>query len=292
MADLDSILSNLRVRIDAALMEALPPLPTPPRSVHEAMHYALLGAGKRIRPILCLVAAQSTGNHPETAMIPACAIEMIHAFSLVHDDLPCMDDDDFRRGRPTCHKQFSEAIALLAGDALVALAFSHIAQNAPGFCALRLVRELAEASGSEELIGGQVFDLEAEGKPIALQHLQDIHRRKTGALIRYSLRAGAVTQEAPEDEIMALDRFGTHLGILFQITDDILDIEGDPELLGKPIGSDQNNQKATYPAIMGLEEARHRAKTELICAVDALSPLGKRAELLTQIAEQVLTRHR
>jgi geranylgeranyl pyrophosphate synthase len=290
MGDIDNYLANLRKTIETALLDALPSLSTPPRSIHEAMHYAVLGPGKRFRPILCLAAAQATGNHLEDAIAPACAVEMIHAFSLVHDDLPCMDDDELRRGRPTCHMQFSEAIALLAGDALIAHAFEHIAHAAPPFAALRLIRELAAAAGSEELVGGQIMDLEAEGRSVSLQHLQDIHRRKTGALIRYSLRAGAITQQAPEQEILALDRFGTHLGLLFQITDDILDVEGDQEILGKTVGSDLTHQKATYPSVMGMDEARERAKTELICAIDALKPLGDRAENLIMIAEKVLNR--
>ena len=290
--DLPSYLGQLRAEVESALDQALPPESTPPSVVHQAMRYSALGPGKRIRPVLCLAAAEAAGGSRPTALPAACAIEAVHAFSLVHDDLPCMDDDDLRRGRPTCHVQFGEANALLAGDALIAFAFATLARQAPPRHAARLVAELAEAAGSQELVGGQVLDLAAEGAQLELHALEDIHRRKTGALIRFSLRAGAISVDAPPAEIAALDRFGGHLGLLFQITDDILNVTATTAQLGKPAGSDERRRKSTYPRLLGLAGALERAAEQHALAEAALAPLGARAGRLCQIADLILSRSR
>jgi len=290
--DLTSHLAALRAEIEAALDQVLPPADSVPAIVHEAMRYSVLGPGKRIRPLLCLLAADAAGGAHGAAMPAACAIELVHAFSLVHDDLPCMDDDDLRRGRPTCHVRFGDANALLAGDALLALAFAHLARNAPPRHAAALVTELAGAAGSQELIGGQVLDLAAEGAAVGLAELEQIHRRKTGALIRFALRAGALCQDAPPAEVAALDQFGAHLGLVFQITDDILNVTATTDQIGKPAGSDERRAKATYPRLLGLAGARERAAQQLVLAHAALTPLGDRAARLRQIADLVLSRSR
>lgn len=228
-----------------------------PRSLHAAIRYSLLAGGKRLRPILALAAYEHCHGRPDRLRIePAmAAIEMVHTYSLIHDDLPCMDDDDLRRGIPTCHKKFGEAIAVLAGDALHDIAFGLMAQTG----SLPAVIELAEAVGTSGMLGGQVADIEAEGKPVDMAAVINIHSRKTGALIRSSVRVGALLAEAEPDLLDSLSKYGERIGLAFQIIDDILDVEGDQKKLGKMVGSDCKNEKATYPGAVGMEQARRDA---------------------------------
>lgn len=260
--------------VEAELKRVLPKKTAPPRRLHEAMHYSVFGPGKRLRPILTLLTAEGFGQVPERAVSVAAAFELVHAYSLVHDDLPCMDDDDFRRGRPTCHRQFDEATAVLTGDALLTLAFEALAHaKLPAARNLMLVQELGRAAGSAGLIGGQVDDLEAEGKAVSLRELKSIHARKTGALFTASLRAGAILGGATPKELEGLTRFGHLFGQVFQITDDILDEVGDFATLGKPKGSDRRNEKATYVTLLSLPRARKIARklaSEAMRELDAL----------------------
>jgi geranylgeranyl diphosphate synthase, type II len=228
-----------------------------PRSLHTAIRYSLLAGGKRLRPILALAAYEHCGGHADRRRIePAmAAIEMVHTYSLIHDDLPCMDDDDLRRGMPTCHKKFGEAIAVLAGDALHDIAFGLMARTG----SIPAVIEMAEAVGTSGMLGGQVADIEAEGKPVDKAAVINIHSRKTGALIRSSVRIGALLAEAKPELLDSLSRYGERIGLAFQIIDDILDIEGDQKKLGKMVGSDCKNEKATYPGAVGMEQARRDA---------------------------------
>src|SRR5262249_27446163 len=239
--------------VDRALDRFLPSATTAPASIHEAMRYSVFAGGKRIRPILCLEAARIFRPDVTPALYPACAIEFIHTYSLIHDDLPALDNDDLRRGKPTCHKKFGEATAILAGDALLTLAFETIAA-APASAERRvaMVREIANAAGTVRgMVGGQVADLEAEGKPVGPEMLEYIHRSKTAALIRASITGGAFCAGAPDEEVARLRRFGDTIGWAFQVTDDILDVEESSAALGKTAGKDIAQQKATYPAVFG-----------------------------------------
>ena len=247
--------------VDQLLDRYTPSAIEEPRTLHEAMRYSLMAGGKRIRPILCLAAYQHCegihgGDIPEPVKCAMASLEMVHTYSLIHDDLPCMDDDDLRRGIPTCHKKFGEATAVLAGDALHVVAFELMARTG----SLTAVTELAEAVGTTGMLGGQVADLEAEGKSsISKAEVTNIHIRKTGALIRGSVRIGAILANVQHDELKQLTLYGERIGLAFQIVDDVLDIEGDQKLLGKKVGSDSRNQKATYPAAVGIETARNEA---------------------------------
>jgi geranylgeranyl diphosphate synthase, type II len=281
-----------RVAVDAALHRLLPPESTQPPSIHQAMRYSVFAGGKRIRPILCLETARIFSGDITPAFHPACAIEFIHTYSLIHDDLPALDNDDLRRGKPTCHKKFGEATAILAGDALLTLAFETIAA-APVDPARRvaMVSEIASAAGTVNgMVGGQVADLEAEGKRVAPEMLEYIHKSKTAALIRASVASGALCAGAPEDDVQRLRRFGDAIGWLFQITDDILDVEESSAALGKTAGKDLAQQKATYPAIHGLERSRKIASDLAAKAVDELAPYGERAGRLREIAQFLVTR--
>lgn len=241
---------------DRLLDRFTPSLDVEPRSLHAAMRYSLMAGGKRLRPILCLAAyeycTREASSHTEAVYRAMAALEMVHTYSLIHDDLPCMDDDDLRRGMPTCHKQFGEALAVLAGDGLHVIAFQLMAETGN----IRCVRELAEAVGTGGMLGGQVADIEAEGKPVTRETVIGIHARKTGALIRGAVRIGAILADADESTLERLTAYGERIGLAFQIIDDILDIEGDQRKLGKQIGSDCKNEKATYPGAVGLEQAR------------------------------------
>ena len=259
------------------------------------MRYAALGAGKRIRPVLCYLTGDAVAVEANRLDGPAAAVEMIHAYSLVHDDLPAMDDDDLRRGRPTCHRAFDEATAILAGDSLQALAFGVLARHpgGPADAAIRvqLVSVLAEASGAPGMVGGQALDLAAEGRNLGLAELEQIHARKTGALIRASVRMAALCDPslaAPGRD--ALDRFATSIGLAFQVQDDILDVEGDPTLIGKPVGSDQARGLPTYPALVGLGAARERVRQLHADAIGALAAHGWEAGPLATLAEWLLGR--
>lgn len=284
-------------RIETALEAWLPPEQAPPAKLHRAMRYAVLGGGKRVRPTLVYATAAAVGLTPGEVNAIACAVEMIHAYSLIHDDLPAMDDDDLRRGRPTCHKAFDEATAILAGDALMTQAFLVLARDetlAVGPEArLAMIDRLAWASGSRGMAGGQAMDLEAEGQEIDLITLENIHIHKTGALIRASVNMAS--QAAPDltpDLAERLDRYAKCLGLAFQIRDDILDIEAPTEILGKTHGKDQAQFKATYPALMGLDGAR-QAATDLVAeALVSLEPFDAKADPLRWIALYIVQRDR
>lgn len=285
-------LDTCRTRVDAELDRRITRDSASGR-LQEAMRYSVLGGGKRIRPALCLAAAKALGQADEKAMIPACAVELIHAYSLIHDDLPAMDDDDLRRGRPTTHIAFDEATAILAGDALQALAFGWLAE-APGLpdsVALIMVRELALASGHSGMVGGQAVDLESVGKTIPLAQLEAMHRRKTGALIETSVRFGALTAPAVNKQVLSsLARYARALGLAFQVQDDLLDIEGDTTVIGKPQGSDAARAKPTYPALLGAAGAREHLAYLLDDAQQSLMGFGSEADPLRAMADYVVAR--
>ena len=261
--------------------------------LQEAMRYSVLGGGKRIRPALAIAAAGALGQSLDTALVPACAVELIHAYSLVHDDLPAMDNDELRRGRPTAHIAFDEATAILAGDALQALAFGWLAE-APGVeisARLAMIQELARASGHSGMVGGQAIDLESVGKSLTLAQLETMHRHKTGALIEASVRIGALTAPGvSEDSMDALTRYAKALGLAFQVQDDLLDIEGDTETIGKPQGSDVARAKPTYPALLGLKGAREHLSTLRSSALESLRDFGPEADALRAMADYVVAR--
>lgn len=270
----------------------LPPANTKPRTIHRAMRYSLFAGGKRMRPILCLAAAEACGGTIADAMPLACAIECIHTYSLIHDDLPALDNDDFRRGKPTSHKVFGEAIAILAGDALLTHAFEIAAQAKgwPRYPHKVIFAELAHAAGSKQLIAGQVADLEAEGRAISPRELRFIHERKTSALLCCAVRLGGMSANCTPAQLEALTRFGYNVGLAFQIIDDILDVTQPTEKLGKTSGKDAKARKATYPAILGLEKSSKLAEQLTNRALAALTPLGARAVPLATIAEYLLRR--
>jgi len=291
--DLKSYLENRRAMVEAALERVLPPEAAPPTRIHQAMRYSVLAPGKRLRPILVVAGAEAVGGRAETVLDTACALELIHAYSLIHDDLPAMDDDDYRRGRLTNHKVFGEALAILAGDALLTLAFRLVANNAariaPGVVGL-VVAEVADAAGTDGMVGGQVVDIESEGKTISAEMLDYIHLHKTAALIRVALRVGAVLAGGREEVVDAISRAGEALGLAFQIVDDILDVEGNLAELGKTAGSDERKQKATYPSVHGLPASKARARDLIEETKRLLTPLGPSAEPIRALADFVLER--
>jgi len=268
---------------------------THPAVIHEAMHYAVFNGGKRLRPILVLEGAALAAGHPEIALMTACGLELIHCYSLVHDDLPAMDNDDFRRGKPTCHRVYGEANAILTGDALLTAAFELITGNA-GVPEVRpeqvvaVINEIAAAAGSRGMIGGQVMDLAAEKEPVDLPTLQTLHSMKTGALFVAALRAGALLGDMDSEGLQALTSYAQHFGLAFQITDDLLDIKGDPSLLGKPVGSDAKNHKSTYPSLLGIEQAEKMARQSVEQCLDSLAGFGREADFLRQLASFTLER--
>jgi len=278
--------------IDRALDSHLPRATAKPATLHKAMRYSLFAGGKRLRPILCLAAAEACGGSPDAALPHACAVECIHTYSLIHDDLPCMDDDDFRRGVPTSHKVFGEGVAVLAGDALLTIAFEILARAAetPRHPMHTLIHELAVASGSHWLIGGQVADLEGEGKKLGGSELKFIHSAKTAALLTASIRLGAMSANAAHAKLRDLTQFGQSLGLAFQVIDDILDVTQTSEKLGKSAGKDAAAQKATYPAVFGLEKSRKEAQRLTAQARRALEPFGKKGETLNALADYLLKR--
>lgn len=285
--------SDPRQLVDLTLDRLVPSEETPPVAIHRAMRYSLMAGGKRIRPLLCMEAARAVSGDAERAVHPACALEMVHTYSLIHDDLPALDNDDLRRGRPTCHKVFGDAMAILAGDALLTLAFQVLAQT-PGTTAevrARLVEELALAGGTVGgMIGGQVFDLEGEHQTPTAALLESIHRAKTGALLRGSVRMGAIVAGADEARLDALSRFGEHVGLAFQIVDDILDVEQSSERLGKTAGKDAAQAKITFPAVYGLDASKRMAAGEKTKAREALAVFGDRAESLHRLAALIVER--
>ncbi|MBM3753533.1 MAG: polyprenyl synthetase family protein [Acidobacteria bacterium] len=280
-------------RVEAALERWVPAETAPPATIHRAMRYSLFAGGKRIRPVLCIGAAEALGREPRGIEDAACTLEMIHTYSLIHDDLPALDNDDLRRGRPTNHVVFGEAMAILAGDSLLTLAFEVLGKlpHASNDVRARLVAELATASGTVGgMIGGQVHDIEGEGQPPTAELLEQIHRAKTGALLRCSVRMGAIYAGATDDELRALSAFGEHVGLAFQIVDDILDVEESSETLGKTAGKDQAQQKITFPAVYGLDRSKFMAEHEREAARAALQPFGAAAEPLLALADFIVKR--
>jgi geranylgeranyl diphosphate synthase type II len=277
--------------VDATLERFLPAETLPPETLHKAMRYSVFAGGKRLRPVLVIAGAEAVGGTALQVMPTACAMELIHTYSLVHDDLPAMDNDDFRRGAPTNHKVFGEAMAILAGDALLTLAFRLVADNAGESTALRdVVVDIADAAGHQGMVAGQVADLEAEGRRVGADVVDYIHAHKTGALIRTSLRIGAMLCGADATQLRALSVAGADLGLAFQIVDDILDVVASSEELGKTAGKDQIQQKATYPAIHGIEASRARAAFLIRDAEKALRVLGPRAEPIRALGRFILER--
>jgi geranylgeranyl diphosphate synthase, type II len=279
-------------KVDEALDRWVPSESTPPEVIHKAMRYSLFAGGKRIRPILCMAAAEAVSNLSEGIERVACTLEMIHTYSLIHDDLPALDNDDLRRGRPTCHKVFGDAMAILAGDALLTLAFQVLAQTpGDGVRKIQLIEELSVASGTVGgMIGGQVNDLEGESKAPTAALLESIHRAKTGALLRASVRMGAIYAGGDEQQLRALSQYGEHIGLAFQIVDDVLDVEMSSEALGKTAGKDEKQHKITFPAVYGLERSREMAEEERLCAHQALAGFAGRGDRLRQLADLVVSR--
>ncbi len=288
-------LKNCQERVERALKNCLPPADATPTRLHQAMRYATLNGGKRIRAALVYAAGAAVGADDAALDAPACAVELIHSYSLIHDDLPCMDDDDLRRGKPTCHKAYDEATALLAGDALQGLAFEILAHDAttPTGAAqrLKMMEALAQAIGSQGMAGGQAIDLESVGEKLSLSRLEDCYLRKTGALIRAAVLLGALAREDVDHRLLAaLNEYGRAIGLAFQITDDILDVEGEIEKLGKTPGADQARNKPTYPALLGLDEAKARARALHARALETLKPLEDNGAFLADLAGYIINR--
>ncbi len=289
---LNEYLEKRRLQVEAGLDRHLPAETTRPAVLHQAMRYAALAGGKRLRPILCMAACEATGGQPESALIPGLAIEILHTYTLIHDDLPCMDDDALRRGRPTTHIQFGEANALLAGDALLTLAFewlSHVPVPSP-YPPGQICRELAIGAGSQGVIGGQVEDLAAEGMSANADLVDYIHRNKTAALIRACTRIGAICAAAHPLHLEALSRYGECLGLAFQIADDILNVTSTPEQLGKPVGSDSALGKLTYITVHGMEKSRKRALQLVDEAIACITVLPGNTEPLAALARYTVNR--
>jgi geranylgeranyl diphosphate synthase type II len=290
---LKEFLAAETARVDAALDRLTPPESTPPATIHRAVRYSLFAGGKRIRPILCLQSAAAVSDHAPGSLEAGCALEMIHTYSLIHDDLPALDNDDFRRGKPTNHKVFGEAMAILAGDALFTLAMQTLVriEGLPAEARVSLVEELSFGGGTVGgMIGGQVADIEGERQPPTPELLESIHRAKTGALLKASVRMGGICAGADPAQLDALSKYGEHVGLAFQIVDDILDVEESTEALGKTAGKDAAQGKITFPAVYGLEESRCMAQAECTRAHEALEPFGERARRLHEIADLIVYR--
>jgi geranylgeranyl diphosphate synthase, type II len=291
--DLHNYLNSYKTTVETAMASSLYADSATPKKVVEAMTYSLEAGGKRIRPILVLAGAEAVGGSINDVMPLACAMEMIHTFSLVHDDLPAMDNDDLRRGKPTNHNVFGEAIAILAGDALLAEAFRLIAKLGETIdpkVAIEILSDVALATGHAGMVGGQVIDLESEGKTISVDELQQLHQLKTGKLIRVSVVSGAKCAGATTQQIESLTTYGEAIGLAFQIADDILDIEGSTEQLGKPQGSDTDSNKSTYPALIGMEESKRLATQVIDDAITALEGFDEKADPLRKIAKFIISR--
>jgi geranylgeranyl diphosphate synthase type II len=293
--DIKTYLSKKKEIIDKALEKLVPKADAFPPSVHEAMRYSLFAGGKRVRPILTLAAAESLGGKTADLLPIAGALELIHTYSLIHDDLPAMDNDDYRRGMATCHKVYGEAIAILAGDGLLTMGFEVLSdpqrlKALPAGRLIAIIREISTASGVHGMVGGQVVDMESEGREVDFPTLEYIHTHKTGALIRASVRTGAIYARASKRQFTALSHYGEMVGLAFQITDDILDITGKREETGKDVGSDIKKGKKTFPAFYGLEESRRRATEVADKAVASLHDFGRAADPLRELAKYIVTR--
>lgn len=293
--DIRKYLDEKKGIIDVSLNHYLPNRKEYPCTVHEAMRYSVFAGGKRLRPVLVLATAEIFKVKNDDVMPSACAFELIHTYSLIHDDLPCMDNDDYRRGKLTSHKVFGEATAVLAGDALLTLAFFLISQNIKvnkmeSSRVLDVIREVSLAGGTFGLIGGQIVDMESEGKKASLPVLQYVHTHKTGALICAAVRTGAILSRAKENDLKALTKYAEYIGLAFQIKDDCLNVEGDEKKIGKKIGSDKTRKKMTYPALFGLKESHKRADELVDKAKESLSIFGKRAQVLVSLADYIVKR--
>lgn len=294
--DVKKIMLDYANKVEAALKSYIPSDNALYGDICKAAAYSLLDAGKRIRPILALEFCRVCGGDIENALPFACAVEMIHSYSLIHDDLPCLDNDDMRRGKPSSHKKFGEPMALLAGDGLQALAFE-TALNPKNFenlsykNGLLAVYELAKAAGITGMVGGQVIDIQSEGKKIGLEVLRTLDAGKTGAIIIAAAKMGCIAADADEEKINAAQEYAAHLGIAFQIVDDILDVVGDEKLLGKPVNSDEQSDKSTYVSILGMDEAIKQAREHTEAAVSALAPFGENAEFLAELAKYLCQRN-
>ena len=291
--DIKAYLTESKSLVDQSLEELLPLETIEPTTIHKAMRYSVFAGGKRVRPILVLASGESVGGDRKILLQMGAAVEMMHTYSLIHDDLPALDNDDLRRGLPTCHKMFGEAMAILAGDALMTRCYQVLARL-PGISdstRIKVISEIAMATGTiQGMIGGQVVDLESEGKKITAELLEYIHHSKTGALLTACIRCGALAAESTEEELEILTRFGSKIGLVFQIVDDILDVTSSSEELGKTAGKDARVEKATYPALYGLEPSRKLAQELVQSSLSDLEPLGKEAEALRHIARYVLQR--
>lgn len=291
--DIKAYMAEVRNVTDARLHQLLPAETLYPEVIHQAMAYSVFAGGKRFRPVLCLAACEVVGGSWQQALDGACAMECIHTYSLIHDDLPGMDDDDYRRGKLTNHKVFGEGMAILAGDALLTYAFEILSNMDDGSNStqiLQIIKEVSRASGTAGMIGGQVVDILSEQEKPTADLLNYIHNHKTGALIEASVRMGAILGGANAEQLAALTQYARQLGLAFQITDDILDVVGDASKIGKPVGSDEKNEKATFPAFYGLEQSRLMAKQAVEAAIAALEPFGQQGEILVQLAQYLLCR--
>jgi geranylgeranyl diphosphate synthase, type II len=292
--NIERYLSDTKREVDDCIGRLLPAETAEPATIHSAMRYSMFAGGKRVRPILILAAGESVGGDRETLLYLGSCVEMIHTYSLIHDDLPALDNDDLRRGMPTCHKKFGEAMAILAGDALLTR-FFELMVDLPGVedsVRVRIIREIARATGTMNgMIGGQVVDLESEGQPVVASVLEYIHRSKTGALLTACTRIGGIAASCTDRQLAALTAYGSNIGLAFQIVDDILDVTSSSEALGKTAGKDQKAQKATYPALYGLEASRLKARALVDAAIEAVLEFGPRAEPLRAIARFVNARN-
>ncbi|MGA9535343.1 MAG: polyprenyl synthetase family protein [Desulfobacterales bacterium] len=293
--DLKTYLQAKQEQVNDELVRSLPPAES--SRIADAMRYSVLAGGKRLRPVLCLAAAEAVGGRSEDVINTAVAIELIHTYSLIHDDLPAMDDDVLRRGKPTCHVAYDEATAILTGDALLTLAFQLLASpedtaDVPADKRLQVIHAVAAAAGHKGMIGGQMADIGSEGNRIALSRLEQLHMMKTGALINAAITTGAILGGATSEQIRHLHKYAQNIGLAFQIIDDILNVEGDPALLGKAVGTDEEKKKSTYPALLGLVESRKLAASRVKEALQALEYFDKKADPLRAIAKYVIDRKR
>jgi geranylgeranyl diphosphate synthase type II len=296
MFELRPYLDARRRQVEAALARILEELGSPGRLI-DAMRYSLTAGGKRLRPVLCMAACEAIGGKPEAVLTPACALELIHTYSLIHDDLPAMDDDALRRGQPTCHVAFDEATAILAGDALLTLAFQVLAQPGAGGQPslekqIAVITRIARAAGCLGMIEGQMRDIAAEGRPLALERVAELHGLKTGALITAAVGSGALWAGGSEAQVRALEQFGDKIGLAFQVTDDNLNVEGDPGELGKAVGTDAARSKTTYPALLGLERSKALARELVAEGLQAIAVLDSKADPLRAIAHYIVNRRR